>query len=241
MKMFSGGGASTSVKLPQKRAGSSSEPEDEAAALLAPAASRSSLEEAVPRVHFAATGSSPAASLQEHILVDSHFVVDMQSQSVPSPVSAMPFSPAPDAMASLGQDYLSSLASDARIEVASSYADEEPAELSREDMQMIKARTMFNMFEEVDGGSQGLLFLTNRQADLLASPDNVAKLVDSLEVYGYVHYKPKLLILLQWDACFRAQMGAAGPGNTFHNQHELTNGAFLDGADARAAESRLDR
>ena len=117
----------------------------------------------------------------------------------------------------------------------------EDDQFTQERYEEIKARTMFNMIEEIDAGKQSLLFLTNKQAELLASPENVAKLVSTLEVNGHVNGKPKLLIVLQWDGCFRAQLAAAAPANTFHNAHERTNGAFLNGDDARAAESRLDR
>ena len=57
-----------------------------------------------------------------------------------------------------------------------------------------------------------------------------------------MHGKPKLLIVLQWDACFRLNIKAAGPGNTVHNAYERTNGVFVSGDDdARTAESRLDQ
>ena len=46
---------------------------------------------------------------------------------------------------------------------------------------MIKARTMYNMVEEIDGVK--LLFLTNPQADLIASgSESVQKMLDALEV-----------------------------------------------------------
>lgn len=106
----------------------------------------------------------------------------------------------------------------------------------------IKARTMFNMIEEIDAGKQSLLFLTNKQAELLASPENVGKLFNALEVDGHVYSKPKLLIVLQWDGRFRTQLQAAGPGNFYsYNAHERTNGPFVNGDDARTAESRLDQ
>ena len=123
----------------------------------------------------------------------------------------------------------------------------EDDKLTEELYEEIKARTMFNMIEEIDAGAdagkQSLLFLTNRQAELLASPENVAKLFNTLEVDGHVYGKPKLLIVLQWDGMFRSQLQAAAPGNYayFYNAHERTNGPFLNGDDARAAESRLDQ
>lgn len=116
----------------------------------------------------------------------------------------------------------------------------EDDQFTQERYEEIKARTMFNMIEEIDAGKQSLLFLTNKQAELLASPENVAKLVSTLEVNGHVNGKPKLLIVLQWDGNFRAQLAATAPGGLC-SAHERTNGAFLNGDDARAAESRLDR
>lgn len=124
------------------------------------------------------------------------------------------------------------------METASVLEDDK---LTHELYEEIKARTMFQMIEEIDGGKQSLLFLTNKQAELLESPENVAKLFKALEVDGHVHSKPKLLIVLQWDGRLRAHMQAAGRGNPSHNTYERTNGPFLNGDDARTAESRLDQ
>lgn len=124
------------------------------------------------------------------------------------------------------------------METASVLEDEK---LTHELYDEIKARTMFEMIEQIDGGKQSLLFLTNKQAELIASQENVAKLFIALGVDGHVHSKPKLLIVLQWDGRFRAHIQAAGPGNTSYNAHERTNGPFLNGDDARTAESRLDQ
>ena len=41
-------------------------------------------------------------------------------------------------------------------------------EVSREQLDKIKARTMYNMVEPIDGGTKKVLFLTNNQATLLA-------------------------------------------------------------------------
>jgi hypothetical protein len=71
--------------------------------------------------------------------------------------------------------------------------EDEP--LSAEALQLIKARTMFQMVEEVPsstahGGSRRLLFLTNTQASVLAGSDgSVRKLLDALELP-----RPKLII-----------------------------------------------
>ena len=66
--------------------------------------------------------------------------------------------------------------------------------ISIEQLQMIKARTMFQMTEEipsdVGGGTKRLLFLTNSQADLLASSSvSLQKMLDALEIP-----RPKLVI-----------------------------------------------
>jgi hypothetical protein len=72
-------------------------------------------------------------------------------------------------------------------------ADED---ISHEQLQMIKARTMFQMTEEIaddsGGGRKRLLFLTNSQAEFLASSSaSLQKMLDALEVP-----KPKLIINL---------------------------------------------
>ena len=51
----------------------------------------------------------------------------------------------------------------------------EDDKLTEERYEEIKARTMFSMLEDIDGGKQSLLFLTNKQAELLASPESLAK------------------------------------------------------------------
>ena len=69
-------------------------------------------------------------------------------------------------------------------EDATSVLEEE--DLSREQLQMIKARTMYQMVEELntsDDVPRKLLFLTNPQADLLAnSESSIQKMLDALEV-----------------------------------------------------------
>lgn len=95
------------------------------------------------------------------------------------------------------------------LEVASTWADEED-QLSREKLQMIKARTMYEMVEEIDlpGGPCKLLFLTNVQADLLgSSEDSLQKMLDALEVP-----KPQLVINLLSSHGFEATVNVLGPG-----------------------------
>ena len=65
-------------------------------------------------------------------------------------------------------------------------------EVSREQLDKIKARTMYNMVEPIDGGVKKVLFLTNNQALLLAKePASMSKMLDRLEVG-----KPQLVISL---------------------------------------------
>lgn len=68
--------------------------------------------------------------------------------------------------------------------------------VSAEQLQLIKARTMYQMVEEIDGGSslgkRRIIFLTNAQADLIATQPNsigIRRLVQALEIP-----QPKLII-----------------------------------------------
>ena len=81
------------------------------------------------------------------------------------------------------------------------------------------------------------LFLTNHQAELLAQPDNVAKLFNALDI----RVPPKLLIVLQWDGHFRRQMATAATSNRVVSTHERKNGAFVNGEASQDAEAGLDR
>jgi len=72
--------------------------------------------------------------------------------------------------------------------------EEEDDQLQKQKMQEIKARTMYEMVEEIElpGGPCKLLFLTNVQAALIAQTDeNLQKMLDALEVP-----KPQLIINL---------------------------------------------
>jgi hypothetical protein len=80
----------------------------------------------------------------------------------------------------------------------------EDEDISREQLQMIKARTMFQMIEEIaedgSGGRKRLLFLTNSQAELLASSSaSLQKMLDALEIP-----RPKLVINLLTSQGFTA-------------------------------------
>ena len=80
---------------------------------------------------------------------------------------------------------------------ASAFAEDEQA--SRKMLDLIKARTMYQMVEELDNGAQRLLFLTNSQAEQIAKrPESVQKMLDVLEVG-----KPQLVINLVTSAGFR--------------------------------------
>ena len=76
---------------------------------------------------------------------------------------------------------------------ASTVVDDET--IGKEELQMIKARTMFQMTEELNGvgehtGRKRLLFLTNSQAELIASSEaSMQKMLEALEIP-----RPKLVI-----------------------------------------------
>jgi hypothetical protein len=86
-------------------------------------------------------------------------------------------------------------------------------DISQEQLQMIKARTMFQMTEEIDdggGGRKRLLFLTNTQAELLAgSSASIQKMLDALEIP-----KPKLVINLLPSQGFSDYIYSKGDGDS---------------------------
>lgn len=85
----------------------------------------------------------------------------------------------------------------------------EADEINQEELQMIKARTMYEMVEDLSDGKGKLLFLTNPQADLIASsPSSLQKMLDALEIP-----KPSLVITLlrsggfaEFTRCFSETM-----------------------------------
>ncbi len=121
----------------------------------------------------------------------------------------------------------------------SAFADEE--DLSREQLQIIKARTMFNMVEEIDDGKSKLLFLTNPQAELIAStPESVQKMLDALEV-------PKQSLVIE----FLETWGFRGSTKLFYRLYydDLDEGTagmrndvppFLNFDDEAEAEAKID-
>ena len=128
-------------------------------------------------------------------------------------------------------------------EVASTWADEED-QLSREKLQMIKARTMYEMVEEIEmpGGPCKLLFLTNVQADLLASSDDsLQKMLDALELP-----RPQLVINLLASQGFETYVNVLGVGGFDSDAASGSAGIvsnrtpFLTPEEERAAEQRVD-
>ena len=112
---------------------------------------------------------------------------------------------------------------------------------------MIKARTMFEMVEEVElpGGPCKLLFLSNVQCDLLGSSDHsLQKMLDALEIP-----KPQLVINLLQSWGFADQLtvrvdpmsllksAAAGNAGLVANKGP----PFLTPEEEREAEERIDQ
>ena len=80
---------------------------------------------------------------------------------------------------------------------SSAFAEDDQA--SSEMLDLIKARTMYQMVEEIDGGARKLLFLSNVQAEQIAQrPESLQKMLDALEVG-----RPQLLIDLITSGGFR--------------------------------------
>ena len=77
-------------------------------------------------------------------------------------------------------------------------------EVSRDQLDKIKARTMYNMVEPLDSGNKKLLFLTNAQALLLASePQSMEKMLQQLDIN-----EPQLVINLLHSPGFGSWMKA---------------------------------
>ena len=92
-------------------------------------------------------------------------------------------------------------------------------EVSREQLDKIKARTMYNMVEPIDGGLKKVLFLTNNQASLLSKePASMNKMLDRLEVG-----KPQLVISLLESCGFGGFTKAYGEWG-FNNAPPETGG-----------------
>ena len=82
-------------------------------------------------------------------------------------------------------------------------------DVSRDQLDKIKARTMYNMVEPLDSGNKKLLFLTNAQALLLASePQSMEKMLLQLDinepqlVINLLHSPGKQLNTVCWSDLF---------------------------------------
>ena len=121
------------------------------------------------------------------------------------------------------------------IDTASVFAEDD--KFTQENFEEIKARTMHNMIEDVSSG-QKLLFLTNAQANLLASPENIPKLMGPTGLDP--KHDPKLLIVLQWDGDSRRHFSTFPQNGAFPTKEMRQNGPFETADEGRAAETRLD-
>ena len=92
-------------------------------------------------------------------------------------------------------------------------------DVSKEQLQIMKARTMYNMVEDLAEGKGKILFLTNPQAELISStPESIQKMLDALEIT-----KPSLVIEMLQSWGFK--------GSTI----------FMNGEEARPEYAGLDR
>ena len=95
-------------------------------------------------------------------------------------------------------------------------------DVSREQLDKIKARTMYNMVEPIDGGSKKILFLTNAQATLLGKESaSMEKMLDRLEIG-----KPQLVINLLASPGFGNYCKGFGP-KAFDAGSDIANGRLL--------------
>ena len=120
-------------------------------------------------------------------------------------------------------------------------------DVSREQLDKIKARTMYDMVEPIDAGSRKVLFLTNQQASLLAKePASMSKMLDRLEVG-----EPQLVINIMTSTGFSNWYNAWEPGVFSHGkgsnrQSDWAAGCvtdrppFLTGAASMAADGKID-
>ena len=127
---------------------------------------------------------------------------------------------------------------------ASSHHADEPEELSKDEVQMIKARTMFQMVEDIQssgGNAKKLLFLTNAQAEYLSSSQQtLVKMLDALELP-----KPKLVINILMSQGFRTNTDIQGdrPFACEKQEAGLVNHRppFVSLEEERAAEGKIER
>ena len=95
-------------------------------------------------------------------------------------------------------------------------------EVSREQLDKIKARTMYNMVEPINGGAQKILFMTNSQALLLAKEEgSMKKMLDTLEIGN-----PELVINLLESRGMGPFVNAHGP-NAYDGRRRMEWGAGI--------------
>ena len=112
------------------------------------------------------------------------------------------------------------------------------------EMLMLKAKTMYEMVEEVDvgtgSGTLRLLYLSNKQADSIASsPKALQKMLDALEIK-----QPKLVINLLSSWGLRASLNLY-PEQEYNKNTEtaglqFNNPAFLDDEQEQRTRAQLD-
>jgi hypothetical protein len=116
-------------------------------------------------------------------------------------------------------------------------------EVSREQLDKIKARTMYNMVEPIDGGAKKILFLTNKQALLLAKePNSLTKMLDRLEVG-----RPQLVINIlesagssEWYNCWEEKVFDGWRGVDWAAGCKTTKPAYLSSENLLATEGKID-
>ena len=119
-------------------------------------------------------------------------------------------------------------------------ATNEEEDTSAEQLQLIKARTMWNMVEEIPHGvgqPRKLLFLTNKQAQLIGnSPASIEKMLDALEIP-----KPKLVINLLMSLGF-SEFASSFAGWSHGNHHGVAfgRGAFESKQSEREAVEKIE-
>ena len=116
-------------------------------------------------------------------------------------------------------------------------------EASREQLDKIKARTMYNMVEPINGGAQKILFMTNSQALLLAKEQgSMKKMLDTLEIGN-----PELVINLLESRGMGPSVNALGP-RAYDSWRRMEWGAglvserpaFVKQTDEASAVQKLD-
>ena len=124
-------------------------------------------------------------------------------------------------------DPLAARPESARLELASP-PDAPVFRSGNQELEDIKARTMWRMVEDIMVGSQAkkVLFLSNRQAEILAhNQGSMAKVLDALEIPT-----PKLVVNLL----------KSSPKGVFYSRGHDNILPYVDSSDAMKAEARLE-